>query len=73
MWGHETCEGCAGIGVGDACELSHWDLRQSSYVVTQRVVGCAKSVRGAHANSLSHWNLRRGSNVATKRVRGVPT
>eukprot|EP00959_Pyramimonas_sp_CCMP1952_P023250 489059-Pyramimonas_sp.AAC.1 len=33
-WGHETCEGCAEMSGGDACELCHWDFRQSE--------GCAE-------------------------------
>eukprot|EP00959_Pyramimonas_sp_CCMP1952_P029971 628772-Pyramimonas_sp.AAC.1 len=29
LWGHDTCEGCAEIGGGDACEHRHWGLRWS--------------------------------------------
>ena len=42
LWGHETCEGCAEMSGGDACELCHWGLRRSSYGATKRVRGVPK-------------------------------
>eukprot|EP00959_Pyramimonas_sp_CCMP1952_P384991 8068743-Pyramimonas_sp.AAC.1 len=42
LWGHETCEGCAGMSGWDACELSHWGFRRSSCGATKRVRGVPK-------------------------------
>ena len=42
LWGHETCEGCAELGVGDACGRRHWSLRLSSLGGHATCEGCAE-------------------------------
>ena len=37
LWVHDTCEGCAEMGVADACGRRHWGLRWSSYGATKLV------------------------------------
>ena len=48
LWVHETCEGCAEMGVGNACGRQHYGLRTSPYGATKRVRGVPNWVPGTH-------------------------
>eukprot|EP00959_Pyramimonas_sp_CCMP1952_P297516 6224227-Pyramimonas_sp.AAC.1 len=71
--GHETCGGCAEVGVADACGRLHWGLRRSALWRHDRVRGVPKCVWLAHAGGdigafagapdacgRLHWGLRWG-------------
>ena len=67
LWGHETCEACAGIRGADACARRHWAIRWSSHGAVGR-----PDMGGADACGRRRWGRWLGSYGATKRVRGVP-
>ena len=50
LWGHETCERCAEMGVGAACGRSRWALRWSSLWGHETSEGCAEIWRRCHEN-----------------------